>query len=244
MEEGGACDAIDPWGGSYYVERLTHELIVRAQAHLKEIEELGGMAKAIELGVPKRRIEEAALRTQSRIDSGEDILVGVNRFSTGEAFSPDLLKIDQAEVLEAQKAQLAELRHKRDEGRVQDALSRLRSAAKEGDENLLACAMGAARAHATVGEISLALETVFGRHLAPSFGALGVYGSSVTGGSEKRETIARLVDSFQQKAGRRPRILVAKIGQDGQRSRSEDHCECVCRPWLRRRFWHAVSDAR
>jgi methylmalonyl-CoA mutase len=212
--ETDTCRVIDPWGGSYYVERLTHDLACRAWAHIIEIEDLGGMAKAIEAGIPKLRIEEAAAATQARIDSGSQTVVGVNRFKPQRDEAIDVLKIDNTAVREAQVARLQDLKSKRDASVVSRALDTLTNAAKSGQGNLLELAVDAARAMATVGEISLALEMVFGRHEAVVRSMQGVY---MKESAEKGtiESIRARVASFEKREGRRPRILVAKMGQDG-----------------------------
>ena len=212
--ETDTCRVIDPWGGSYYVERLTHDLATRAWAHILEIEDLGGMAKAIEAGIPKLRIEEAAAATQARIDSGSQTVVGVNRFKPRRDEAVDVLKIDNTAVREAQIARLRELKSKREPGALKQALDRLSSAASSGQGNLLELAVDAARAMATVGEISLALEKVFGRHEAVVRSMQGVY---MRESAEKStiESIRTRVTAFEKREGRRPRILVAKMGQDG-----------------------------
>ncbi len=204
---------IDPWAGSFFVERLTHELMMRVRSHLAEIDELGGMTKAIEAGLPKRRIEQAAARTQARIDTGQKTIVGVNRFVPRDDDEVETLKVDNAAVREAQLARLAQVREARDDEAAETALDALRRGA-EGDANLLALSIEAARARATVGEISAALETVFGRHQAVIRSVSGVYMQEA--GQEDRVVVAReAAKGFLEKVGRRPRILVAKMGQDG-----------------------------
>ncbi|WP_320669313.1 methylmalonyl-CoA mutase [Patulibacter defluvii] len=222
QQESGTTDVIDPWGGSYYVERLTAELAERALAHIAEIEELGGMTKAIDAGVPKLRIEESAARTQARIDAGKQTLVGVNRFRPEREEQIDVLKVDNAGVRARQIEKLERLRAERDEPRVQAALQRLTEGAGQAssghraeDHNLLALAVDAARAHASVGEISDALEKVFGRHTAEIRSIAGVYRSEVGEMSKPFTRTRELVDAFEEQEGRRPRILVAKMGQDG-----------------------------
>ncbi|WP_210495205.1 methylmalonyl-CoA mutase [Patulibacter sp. SYSU D01012] len=222
QQESGTTNVIDPWAGSYYVERLTAELATRALAHIAEIEELGGMTKAIDAGVPKLRIEESAARTQARIDSGKQTLVGVNRFRPKVDEQIDVLKVDNKGVRAQQIAQLERLRAERDEDRTQAALraltegaGRASTGASAGEGNLLALAVEAARAHATVGEISDALERVFGRHTAEIRSINGVYRSEVGGMSQAFTDTQALVESFEEQEGRRPRILVAKMGQDG-----------------------------
>jgi methylmalonyl-CoA mutase len=222
QQESGTTGVIDPWGGSYYVEKLTAELATRALAHIGEIEELGGMTKAISAGVPKLRIEESAARTQARIDSGQQTLVGVNRFQPKVDEQIDVLKVDNKGVRARQIEKLERLRAERDESRVQSALEALTegagkasSGAGASDNNLLALAVEAARAHASVGEISDALEKVFGRHTAEIRSINGVYRSEVGTMSEAFNATKALVESFEEQEGRRPRILVAKMGQDG-----------------------------
>jgi methylmalonyl-CoA mutase len=214
MRESGTTRIIDPWGGSYFVERLTGELAKRAWTHIREVEDLGGMAKAIEVGLPKRRIEEAAARTQARIDAGRQAVIGVNCYRPAREAPIDLLKVDNAAVLRTQIEKLARLRHERDPQAVAERLAALRRTAGGGNENLLALAIDAARARATVGEISSALEDVYGRHRAETQTISGVYRREV-GTSNGVERIAPLVAAFERKHGRRPRILVAKTGQDG-----------------------------
>ncbi|MCB9942920.1 MAG: methylmalonyl-CoA mutase [Geminicoccaceae bacterium] len=214
QQETGTCRSIDPWGGSYYVERLTHDLAVRALAHIDEVEKAGGMAKAIEQGIPKLRIEEAAARTQARIDSGRQTVVGVNRYRVREDETIDVLKVDNAAVRAAQLEKLARLRAERDEAALEPALQALSSAARTGEGNLLALAVDAARARATVGEITSALETVYGRHKAEIRSITGVYAKEA-GAMESVGACRRAVETFAEAEGRRPRILIAKMGQDG-----------------------------
>ncbi len=214
QQEAGTCRVIDPWGGSYYVERLTYELAAKAWAHIEEVEELGGMAKAIEAGIPKLRIEEAAARTQARIDSGTQTVVGVNKYQTGERDNIEVLKVENAKVRKEQLDKLSKLKAERDEAEAQAMLTALSEAANS-DGNLLAAAVNAARAKATVGEISLALEDVFDRHVAEIRAIQGVYRKEVGDVSETVEQARKLVDGFADADGRRPRILVAKMGQDG-----------------------------
>ena len=215
QSESGTTSAIDPWGGSWFVERLTHELAARASAHIEEVERMGGMALAIEAGVPKMRIEEAAARTQARIDSGRQVLVGVNRWKPAHDEAPEVLRIDNAAVRASQIARLAELRASRDADGVRRALEALTRAAGAGEGNLLTLAIDAARARATVGEISLALEQVFGRHRAPIRAIHGVYGGEMKGSADGITTVRDAVARFEKLEGRRPRLLVAKVGQDG-----------------------------
>jgi methylmalonyl-CoA mutase len=212
--ETDTCRVVDPWGGSYAIERLTEDLARRAWSHILEVEELGGMAKAIEAGIPKMRIEEASARTQARIDSGRQVVVGVNKFKPEHDQAPDVLKVDNAAVRESQIGSLRALRASRDSAKVRAALEALTSAARSGEGNLLALAVDAARAMATVGEISDALEKVYGRHEAPVKAARGVYMRETQGQGQVGEVVER-VRAFEEREGRRPRILVAKMGQDG-----------------------------
>ncbi|TPN83125.1 methylmalonyl-CoA mutase [Mesorhizobium sp. CU2] len=213
QKESGTTRMIDPWGGSAYVERLTHDLAARALAHIEEVESLGGMAAAIEQGIPKLRIEEAAARTQARIDSGEQILVGVNAHRPQADIEVDVLKIDNAEVKARQLAKLQRLKGTRDVAALEDALVALTRAAESG-ENLLEFAIRAARANATVGEISLALEKVFGRHTAAVQTISGVYREAL-GDNPAVDRLKEKIEAFEKKSGGKPRILVAKMGQDG-----------------------------
>ena len=213
QQEADTCRVIDPWAGSYYVERLTGDLAARAWEHITEIEETGGMARAIEAGIPKLRIEEAATRTQARIDSGRQAVIGVNRYRLEVEDRLEVLRVDNAQVRHGQVAKLTELRAQRDEKACREALRSLTLAAA-GNGNLLAAAVDAARTRATVGEISDALEEVFGRHVAEVRTISGVFSSEVGNGDRVRAVRDR-VDVFAADAGRRPRILVAKIGQDG-----------------------------
>ena len=215
QQESGITKVIDPWGGSYFIERLTRELADRALDHIEEIEQMGGMAKAIEAGVPKMRIEEAAARTQARIDSGRQTVVGVNKYRTHTDQEVDVLRIDNAEVKAAQIAKLDRLRAERSDEQVEVALAALTKAADTGEGNLLALAIQAGRAKATVGEISLALETVYGRHTAEIRSISGVYSSEVGEETDAVSSVRELVEQFSEREGRRPRILVAKMGQDG-----------------------------
>jgi methylmalonyl-CoA mutase len=222
QQESGTTRPIDPWGGSYYVEWLTHQLAQRARAHIAEVAAHGGMAQAISDGIPKLRIEEAAARTQARIDSGQQPVIGVNKYQVDEDSDIEVLKVENSRVRVEQLAKLDQLRAERDDAAVRTALAELtRAAADTGDHglgsNLMALAINAARAKATVGEISEALEKVYGRHQAEIRTISGVYreevrsGGSITGLSEA----IRLVEKFAEADGRRPRILVAKMGQDG-----------------------------
>jgi methylmalonyl-CoA mutase len=215
QQETDTCNVVDPWGGSYYVERLTHDLAQRAWQHLREVEGLGGMTQAIQAGIPKLRIEEAAARTQARIDSGQQTVIGLNKYQSATAEPIEVLKVDNTAVREAQIASLKRLRAERDQGKVEASLKALTEAARAGTGNLLELAIDAARAQATVGEISLALEDVFGRYEAPVRVVRGVYAAEVGGGQTVTEEVRRLAECFEQAEGRRPRILVAKMGQDG-----------------------------
>ena len=215
QKESGTCRVIDPWGGSYYVEKLTHDLAHRAWEHIQEIEGMGGMAKAIEAGVPKLKIEEAAARTQARIDSGQQTVVGVNKYVLEEPEQIDVLKVDNQSVREQQIAQLEQLRRERDEKQTTAALDALTKAAETGSGNLLDLSVKAARAKATVGEISLALEKVYGRHKAEINAVSGVYLRELGNMSGSSKEIMSLIDKFEAAEGRRPRILIAKMGQDG-----------------------------
>jgi methylmalonyl-CoA mutase len=215
QQESGTTRVIDPWGGSFYVERLTYELARRAWAHIEEIEALGGMAKAIEAGLPKLRIEEAAAKTQARIDAGAQAVIGVNKFRPTEEAPLEILKVDNSAVRAAQMGKLQRLKGERDPSTVETTLAALTRAAQAGDGNLLALAVEAARVMATVGEISAALEKAFGRHRAEIRAISGVYKREVGGMSEALTRVHKLVQQFDRDEGRRPRILVAKIGQDG-----------------------------
>ncbi|RKH56518.1 methylmalonyl-CoA mutase [Corallococcus llansteffanensis] len=212
--ESGTTRVIDPWGGSYYVERLTHELAQKAWGHIQEVEALGGMTKAIEAGLPKLRIEEAAARTQARIDSGRQAIIGVNKYPPERADNIEILKVDNSAVRESQIARLRELRAERNADEVRRKLEALTEAGRRNEGNLLALAIDAARAKATVGEISDALEKVYGRYEATVRSVSGVY--SAEAGSDQGIAEARAkADSFLARFGRRPRILIAKMGQDG-----------------------------
>jgi methylmalonyl-CoA mutase len=223
QQESGTTRVIDPWGGSAYVEKLTYDLARRAWAHIEEVAEHGGMAQAISDGIPKLRIEEAAARTQARIDSGRQPVIGVNKYRVDADEAIEVLKVDNAQVLAGQKAKLEQLRAERDGGAVTEALARLTDAARaaaEGrrdsslDSNLLKLAVDAARAKATVGEISDALEQVYGRHAGQVRTISGVYREEA-GASAPLEETRRMAEAFEEAEGRRPRILVAKMGQDG-----------------------------
>ncbi len=215
QQESNTTRVIDPWGGSYYVERLTYELARKAWDHIAEIDGLGGMAKAIEAGIPKLRIEEAAARTQARIDSGRQSVIGVNKFRPNGDEKIDVLKVDNATVRAGQIAKLERLRAERNSDAVTSALEALTNAAGSGDGNLLELAVDAARKMATVGEISEALEKVYGRHRAEIRSIAGVYRSEMGADNETVERVRRKVEAFEAADGRRPRILLAKMGQDG-----------------------------
>ncbi|MEE4376813.1 MAG: methylmalonyl-CoA mutase [Candidatus Competibacteraceae bacterium] len=214
QDEIGICKVVDPWGGSYFVEALTDELVKKAWAHIQEIESLGGMAKAIETGLPKMRIEEASARRQAHIDSGKETLVGVNKYRLSTEDPLEILDIDNTAVREAQLRRLAKLRAERDEAKVRSALNAITHSAETGEGNLLERAVEAARARASLGEISDAMETVFGRHKAVIRSISGVY-SSEFGEEKEVQTVRQMADEFELREGRRPRILVAKMGQDG-----------------------------
>ena len=214
QQESGTTRIVDPWGGSYYVEKLTADMVARAWEHIREVDGLGGMAKAIEAGIPKLRIEEAAARAQARIDSGRQTIVGVNKFKADDDMAIELLRVDNGNVRRLQIDKLKRLRAERDEAAVAARLEALTRAA-DGTENLLELAVDAARAKATVGEISEALEKAWGRHRAEIRSISGVYKREVGGMSPVVEEVRALVEAFEENDGRRPRILVAKMGQDG-----------------------------
>ncbi len=216
QHETGTTDVIDPWGGSYFLERLTADLANRARAHIAEVEKLGGMTLANESGIAKMRIEQAAARTQARIDSGQQVIVGVNKFQPETSDEIEILKVDNAEVLAAQLDRLRRLRESRDEAQVQASLERLTAVADSGEGNLLNASIDAARAQATVGEMTLAMEKVFGRHRAQIHTISGVYKDEMTRSKDGKVAVARArTAEFAHKHGRQPRILVAKMGQDG-----------------------------
>lgn len=214
QQETGMTDLIDPWGGSYYVEKLTQELVDEAWKLIQEVEELGGMAKAIETGIPKMRIEEAAARKQARIDAGKDIIVGVNRYQLEKEDAIDILEVDNTKVRESQLTRLAALKANRDQEKVDALLAKLESAARTGEGNLLAIAIECARERASLGEISFAMEKVFGRHQATIRSISGVY-SAESMNDQDFETAKTMVERFATLEGRRPRIMIAKMGQDG-----------------------------
>src|SRR5437870_3257837 len=215
QQESGTTRIIDPWGGSFYVERLTYELAKLAWGHISEVEEMGGMAKAIEAGLPKLRIEEAAAKTQARIDAGAQSVIGVNKYRPKNEPPIEVLKVDNSAVRQLQIDKLARIRRERDAGAVEEALAALTRAAVGGNANLLALASEADRAKATVGEISMALEKVFGRHRAEIKAVSGVYRREAGAMSDAVERVLKEVAQFEADEGRRPRILVAKVGQDG-----------------------------
>jgi methylmalonyl-CoA mutase len=215
QQESGTTRTIDPWGGSFYVERLTYDLATRALKHIEEVEKIGGMTKAIAAGIPKRMIEQAATATQGRIDSGRQTIVGVNKYRTDKDADISILKVDNRAVRHQQLEKLTRLKAERDEAAVQSALDALTRSAETGTANLLAGAVAAARAKATVGEISYALEKVFGRHRAEVSAITGVYKAEMGRMDGSMTRIKELIDSFETEHGRRPRILVAKMGQDG-----------------------------
>jgi methylmalonyl-CoA mutase len=214
QEETGITNVIDPWGGSYYVEALTKQLIDRAWEHIEEIENLGGMAKAIETGLPKMRIEEAAARRQAQIDSGKEVIIGVNRHRLEEEEQLEILNIDNTAVRTMQLDKLKKLKDSRDEKQVNKALAALTEAAQSGEGNLLDLSVQAARVRATLGEISDAIEKVAGRHKAIIRSISGVY-SSAFSNDEEIKAVKDMTEEFLENEGRRPRILIAKMGQDG-----------------------------
>ncbi|HVS65931.1 MAG TPA: methylmalonyl-CoA mutase [Thermoanaerobaculia bacterium] len=221
QHETSTCATIDPWGGSWFVERLTHDLVRRAQAHIDEVEAEGGMAAAIEAGIPKLRIEQSAARIQARIDSGEQVVVGVNRFAPATEETVEVRQIDNSAVRERQLERLARLRETRDPQATRSALEALTRCAETGEGNLLALSIDAVRAGATVGETSDALERVWGRHVAPVGTIQGVYRETLLGApgnnsvNRQMSDIQARIEQFEEREGRRPRILVVKVGQDG-----------------------------
>ncbi len=208
------CKVIDPWGGSYYVESLTDQLMRRSWAHIQEVEQLGGMAKAIDTGLPKMRIEEAAARRQAHIDSGRERILGVNAFKLAQEDPIDILEVDNSAVRAAQIRRLEKLRAERDPERVRRCLDAVTRAMETGEGNLLELAVEAARARASLGEISDAVEKVCGRHKAVVRSISGIY-SSEFADEEVIAEVRRMTEEFEKREGRRPRILVAKMGQDG-----------------------------
>ena len=214
QEESTICKAVDPWAGSYYVESLTQELVEKAWAHIQEIEKLGGMAAAIESGIPKLRIEEAAARTQARIDSGEQTIVGTNKYRLDKEDPIDILEVDNTAVREAQIARLKELKANRNQAEVDAALDAITKCVETGEGNLLELAVDAAKKRASLGEISYACEKIVGRYKAVIRTVSGVY-SSVAGEDADFEKAKAMTDEFAELTGRRPRIMIAKMGQDG-----------------------------
>ena len=214
QEETGIGQVVDPWGGSYMMEALTADMAEKARGLIKEVEDAGGMAKAIETGLPKLRIEEAAAKKQARIDRGEDVIVGVNKYQVDTNDTVDVLEIDNDKVRDSQIAQLQRIRASRDGAAVDDILQQLSAAAESGEGNLLALAIEATRRRATVGEISDALEKIYGRYVATSQTVSGVYGAAYQDDSDW-QAISADIDAFVDQYGRRPRMLVAKMGQDG-----------------------------
>ena len=215
QQESGTTRIIDPWGGSFYVERLTYDLAARALKHIEEVEKFGGMTKAIAAGIPKRMIEQAATATQGRIDSGRQTIVGVNKYRPASEADIAILKVDNRSVRRQQLDKLARLKAERDEAEVRHALDALTRYAETGTGNLLEGAVAAARVKATVGEISYALEKVYGRHRAEVSAITGVYRAEMGRMDGSMNRIKELIDAFEAEHGRRPRILVAKMGQDG-----------------------------
>ena len=214
QEETGITKVVDPWGGSYMMESLTNDMANRARELIREVEEKGGMAKAIETGLPKLRIEESAAKKQARIDRGEDVIVGVNKYTLETEDHVDILDIDNDAVRESQLKRLAVIRANRDEKAVEDALEAIYQSAVSGEGNLLALTIAATRVRATVGEISFAMEREFGRFNANSQTVSGVYGSAYQD-DDNWQNISADIDAFVAKHGRRPRMLVCKMGQDG-----------------------------
>ncbi|MCK4761517.1 MAG: cobalamin-dependent protein, partial [Candidatus Aminicenantes bacterium] len=216
QEETGLCSVIDPWAGSYYVESLTHELLKRGWEHILEIESYGGMTRAIGAGIPRMRIEEAAARRQARIDSGVETIVGVNKYPPGAEEPIDILEVDNTAVMTAQLQRIEKLKAQRNEQEVQAVLNALTKCAESGTGNLLDLSLKAARARATLGEISTAVEKVCGRYEGTAKTISGIYSSEYAGGDDGLvEQVRRQSDEFAEKEGRRPRIMVAKMGQDG-----------------------------
>ena len=215
QNETGTCRTVDPWGGSFYLESLTKELHDKAWKHIEEIESLGGMSKAIELGLPKRRIEESASITQAKIDSGQQTVIGVNKYFLNEDEDIEVLKVDNTQVRKSQIEKIKKIKHERNEKKCQEALDNLAKCAKDGNGNLLDLSIKAAREMATVGEITNAMEKTFGRHVAEINSISGVYKSAMNQSDKNISKALKLVEKFLNKEGRRPRILVAKMGQDG-----------------------------
>ena len=242
QQEAGATRIVDPWGGSYYVERLTYELAKKAWGHIEEVEALGGMTKAIEAGIPKLRIEEAAAKTQARIDSGHQSVIGVNKYQPTDEAPIDVLKVDNSAVMQMQLDKLRRLKAERDPAALKEALDALTRAADRGNGNLLALAIDAARAKATVGEISSALETVYGRHRAEIKAITGVYKREV-GMTGAVERVRVAVEAFEAAEGRRPRLLGRQDRPGRPRPRAEGDRLGLRRFGLRRRHRAAVRDA-
>lgn len=215
QNETDTCKTIDPWGGSYFIEKLTHDLADKAWKHILEIEEYGGMSKAIEAGIPKMRIEEAAAKTQARIDSKKQVIIGLNKDVPDFEEDIPVLKVDNTKVRMAQLKRLKELKDERDESKTKEALMLLEEAARSGEGNLLDLCVKAARLSATVGEISSALENVYGRHTATIKSIKGVYMNTLGEETDGVKILTSLIEEFESKEGRRPRILIAKMGQDG-----------------------------
>lgn len=214
QEETGITRPVDPWGGSYYIEYLTHKLVHRAWKYIQEIEELGGMVKAIEKGIPKMRIEEASARKQARIDSGKDIIVGVNKYNQSYSDSIDILEVDNSAVREIQIKRLKKLKKERDNDAVKSSLEKITSAARTGKGNMLSLSVEAAKRRATLGEISSAIEKVYGRYKAEIHSISGIYSAETTDDGNFRKA-RELCKVFAEKEGRQPRIMVSKMGQDG-----------------------------
>ncbi len=214
QSETNVCRVIDPWAGSYYVEALTNELMHRGWEHIMEVEKLGGMAKAIDTGIPKMRIEEAAARRQAHIDSNSETIVGVNKYRLEKEEALEILEVDNSAVRESQLKRLAKLRAERDESKVQACLEAITKASETGEGNLLELSIYAARERATLGEISDAMEKVFGRHKAVIRSISGVYSGEYAKKDDVDE-VRKLADQFEENEGRRPRIMIAKMGQDG-----------------------------
>jgi len=214
QQETGICNVVDPWGGSYYVEALTQELITKARAHLDEVEKMGGMTKAIEAGIPKLRIEEASARRQAKIDAGKETIVGLNKYRLEKEAALDILEVDNTAVRESQIKRLQQLRANRDEATVKAALAAITECAKTGKGNLLELAVAAAKARASLGEISDACEVIFGRYQAQIRSISGVYRAEF-GNDANVAKIRELIARFEKHEGRRPRVLIAKLGQDG-----------------------------
>ncbi len=215
QQETATCDVIDPWGGSYFVESLTHQLATKALTHMAEIDKIGGMANAIDAGIPKLRIEEAAARTQARIDSGQQIVVGVNKYPLQTKENIEILKVDNEKVRQMQLAKLKALKAERNQSQTDETLAQLTQAAKSGNGNLMELAINAARAKATVGEISFAIEKVFSRHKAKIQAISGIYRKEIGEDNMTIKKITTAITQFEKNDGRRPRILIAKMGQDG-----------------------------